>query len=75
MNKMTFEEFVEAFDKGCGYSFERYGFEGILNTICLHERYAAKEDKEKGYTASADMATENANMWHQILEERGYFND
>ena len=75
MNDMTFEEFKEAFDKGIGYSFEQFGFEGILNILCLCERYSAKEDKEKGFNASAEMSTQNADMWYNLLKERGFYND
>ena len=72
--KMTLKEFKEAFEKA-GFNFSIWGYEGILNLIsCLESRYA-KEYEAKGKDMLDEMSRERAVILHQILNDRGYYND
>lgn len=69
--KMTEKEFIAAFESA-GFDFSVWGYEGILNQISsLYYRYA--EETESKFMR--DFYREKANKLHNILEERGYYNN
>lgn len=69
--KMTEKEFIAAFENA-GFDFSVWGYEGILNQISsLYYRYA-EEAKSK---LMRDFYGKKANKLHNLLEERGYYNE
>lgn len=69
--KMTEREFIAAFESA-GFDFSVWGYEGILNQISsLYYRYA-EEAKSKVMT---DFYNKKANILHNILDKRGYYNE
>ena len=77
MEKMIAKDFIEALNEA-GYDFEIYGWEGILNLICLYSRYQVEKYKDKheddgGYLGLAKLENDRASKLHAILDRRGYF--
>lgn len=69
--KMTEKEFIAAFESA-GFVFDIWGYEGILNQISSLYYIKAEETKSK---VMRDFYIEKANILHNLLEERGYYNN
>lgn len=69
--KMTKEEFIAAFESA-GFVFSIWGYEGILNQISSLYYIKAEETKSK---VMRNFYIEKANILHNLLEERGYYNN
>lgn len=77
MEKMYVDEFIKAIDEA-GYDFNIYGWEGILNLLCLYSRdqeakYKEKHKDDDGYLGLAKWEGDRASKVHAILDRRGYF--
>lgn len=73
MKKMKAEEF-EKIMSDCGYDFEVFGYEGILNYISI----LAKEASITYYNESHVLAAVTKNTYDVIyasLKERGYYDN
>ena len=68
--KMTFDEFKAALE-AADYPFEIWGFEGILNELILVCRKACDDSADNTLRS---WYTSRADILHDILEDRGYFN-
>lgn len=73
MKKMTAKEFKEALNKA-GFYMDVYGYEGILNMIAAQLYDDARELEHKS-NCLADLSRKQAMILHDILKERGYYND
>jgi len=74
MKKMTAKEFKETLDKA-GFDFNIYGYEGILNIVTCLSYDEANRQEVKNNNLLADYKRKQANVLHDILEARGYYND
>jgi hypothetical protein len=73
MKKMKAKEFKEALNKA-GFYMDIYGYEGILNMIAA-QLYDDAHEQEHISICLADRSRKQARILHDILEERGYYND
>lgn len=71
MKKMTQKEFKEIFNQIA--DFDIYGWEGILGLIERACWENGKQARENGCISVYKHETERANIIHDILEERGYY--
>ena len=72
VKKMTCKEFKQAFNE-CGYDFEIWGWDGILNMLAC---YATREEEYQlsiGNDVLAGVETERRHKIHDYLDARGYF--
>ena len=69
--KMTCKEFKQAFTD-CGYDFNIWGWDGILNMIAC---YAIREEEyqtKRGCETLAKVERNRAHKIHEYLVENGY---
>lgn len=72
MEKMTAKEFKEVFNQVS--NFDVYGWEGILAMVERAFWENGKDAKKCGAESVYKYNTERANLIHDILEDRGYYN-
>lgn len=70
MTKKRFWEILEA----AGYDREAYGYEGVLNLICIAERHEAIENNRNGWLRIAEDCERRRQTIHKSLDEIGYYN-
>ena len=71
--KMTQKEFKQAFNE-CGYNFDIWGWDGILNMIAC---YATREEEyqiARGCETLAQVEADRRKKIHDYLDKRGYYN-
>lgn len=72
--KMTAKEFKQAFTE-CGYDFDIWGWDGILNMIAC---YAIREEEhfvKEGNDCLARVEAKRHQKIHEYLDNRGYFDN
>lgn len=71
--KMTLKEFKEVFNEL--YSFEIFGWEGILNLLACEAQYSAKDEAQLGLMAIAGENQRRHDRIMHILEAKGYYDN
>ena len=71
--KMTLKEFKYVLENVAHMPIEIYGWDGILNALCLCRRYCAKNARELGCDASAKRDEEIARDITQYLDDNGFY--
>lgn len=71
--KMTFKEFREVLENIANMPLDIYGWDGILNAICLCKRYCANNAKQLGYDRLAQRDIKIARDITEYLENNGYY--
>lgn len=72
MSKMTKKEFLEIFE-AAGFSFEVWGYEGILNMIAGYSSYLSKDAARRGSAKIAAHIKEQGDIIEAALTARGYY--
>lgn len=70
--KMTLKEFKEAFES-VGFTFEVWGWEGILNLIACEEKMASERSARMGCRYSAAHELERSEKIEMLLKDRGFY--
>lgn len=70
--KMTCKEFKQAFDE-CGYSFDIWGWDGILNMIACYATLESERQEQRGCLTLAKCEDERRKKIHDYLDNRGYY--
>lgn len=76
VKKMTNKEFKRVFTE-CYGDFEIWGYDGLLNIVCLALSYRIKNLKESNADMTSLIAREEERrqkIW-EYLKENGYFED
>lgn len=71
-DKMYLRDFVEILEEA-GFTFERYGWEYLINVFINHQYFRADESRNKGYIASAEAYEQAAIALQDAKERRGYY--
>lgn len=71
--KMTKKEFIEVFE-AAGFSFEVWGWEGILNMIAGYNDFLAQDAAKLGQNKIVEMELKKAKYIEEYLSKRGYYN-
>lgn len=71
--KMTNKEFKEALTT-CGFDFDIWGYDGILNLVIMSQRLQADKDQKNGYPTLAKCEYERADALQDLLRARGFYN-
>lgn len=70
--KMTCKEFKQAFTS-CGYDFEIWGWDGILNMIACYATREADYQRSRGCDCLAELEEQRRHKIHDYLNARGFF--
>lgn len=70
--KMTLKEFKFVFEEVGGMSMDVWGWDGILNLICLARRYTADSALKLGCALSAKRDLEVSNAISDYLDKHNY---
>lgn len=71
--KMTLKEFKWVLENVAHMPLDIYGYDGILNALCLCRRYCANNAKKYGCEASAKRDMEVASDITEYLLNNGYY--
>lgn len=72
--KMTQKEFKEIFEKA-GFTFDLWGWEGILNMISGYNQILAEECFKNGANSAGQRQKKQSDIIFAELEARGYYNN
>ena len=70
--KMTLKEFKQVLSDA-GIELEYWGYEGILNKLCIAQNYMIQRDEEYGAVHALKRDTETRDVIHEALADRGYY--
>ena len=71
MKHLTHKDFEKIFTNA-GFTFEYWGYEGILNIICDYERTQEKQCKKAGLNIAAERCRERYESIESALLACGY---
>lgn len=71
---MTTKEFKQAFNE-CGYDFEIWGWDGILNMIACYASLEEERQLKRGCDSLAKHEGKRREKIHAYLESRGFYDN